>query len=247
MKIRHVVRIVAASSVGTLCGAAFVIALGMGPAGAGQVASPTLTSSDGITTLTANGTATVASGTPYSSGQAITVSGGTNTTLNPANLSSHQIPQGDFAIIECEDPGGTTANLPTQASNCESGTEDQSVPQSSDGSFNDSGYQVYTLPNTSFSPTTFVGGCGLAPNYCVIGIFATDPYSGGFGTANPHLWSAPFQVQQQGAHNSGTNPGDGTPEVPLAIGLPLAGLAAFGAWTIRSRRRSSRAATSTGS
>ena len=97
---------------------------------------------------------------------------------------------------------------------------------------------MFVLPDALFSPTTFTGTCGLAPNYCVIGIFAADPLTAGFTSANPHLYSAPFQTQPStGAKDSGGSPGDGTPEVPLAIGLPLVGLAAFGAWTIRSRRR----------
>ena len=37
--------------------------------------------------------------------------------------------------------------------------------------------------------------------------------------------------------DAGANPGDGTPEVPLAIGLPLAALGVFGGWSLRNRRR----------
>jgi hypothetical protein len=237
MSIRQVVKTLAVSGAATLCGTALVLGLGAGAAGAGQVSNPTLT--NGPTTLTANGSTTVAAGTPYSSGQAITVSGSANSTLNAANLSANDIGAGNYYIIECADPGGTTANLPTQTNQCEGGTEDGlSSPHSSDGSFSDSGYQVYVLPDSLFSPTTFTGTVGVAPNYGVIGIFAADPFTSGFTSANPHLWSAPFQVQPStGVADSGGNPGDGTPEVPLAIGLPLAGLAAFGAWTVRSRRR----------
>ena len=119
MSIRHVAKTLAVSGAATLCGATLVVGLGAGAAGAGQVSSPTLT--NGPTTLTANGTSTVAAGTPYSSGQAITVSGSANSTLNAANLAANSIGAGNYYIIECADPGGTTVNLPSQPNNCEGG------------------------------------------------------------------------------------------------------------------------------
>jgi hypothetical protein len=82
------------------------------------------------------------------------------------------------------------------------------------------------------------GKCDVAPNQCVIGIFAANPSpAAGNGFAFPHLFSAPFQVIVGDGTDTGANPGDGTPEVPLAIGLPLAALAVFGGFTIRNRRR----------
>ena len=113
----------------------------------------TLLSSDGYTTLSTIGTVTA--GTPYTSGQAITVSGVANPVLSNANLVANNVPgqttgnpTGNFSVEECTDPGGLVANLPTDASGCEKATEDVSVSKTNDGSFTDTGYQVYDLPDT---------------------------------------------------------------------------------------------------
>ncbi len=251
MSIRHVVKTVAVSGAATLCGVVFAIGLGAGPAGASG-----LTSSDGNTTLNTIGT--VAAGTPYSSGQTITITGIANSTLSNTSLGDACVPgqfiaptcsgsnpsgsaTGVYYIEECTDPGGILANLPTAASGCEKATEDVSVSKTNNGSFSDSGFTVYDLPDPgTLGSASMTGTCGVAPNQCVIGIFGADPQSGN-GFSYPHLFSAPFQVDEQSDFGSGVetglNPGDGTPEVPLAIGLPLAALAVIGGFTIRSRRR----------
>ena len=228
---------------------AVIALIGVTPGGAA-----TLTSSDGITSLTTQGTVTP--GTPYSSGQTITVSGIANSVLSNANLAANKVPgqytlvggnpvasgaTGNFYIEECTDPGGTIGTLPTSASGCESATDDFTVSKTNDGSFTDSSYTVFDLPDPgTLGSATMSGKCDVAPNQCVLGIFATNPQSGS-GFSYPHLFSAPFQVDQQADFGSGfetgINPGDGTPEVSLAIGLPLAALAVFGGWTIRNRRR----------
>jgi hypothetical protein len=88
------------------------------------------------------------------------------------------------------------------------------------------------------------GSCDVAPNFCVFGIFVVNPNgpSGGAAFSYPHLFSAPFQVANVDGVDGGTNPGDGTPEVPLAIGLPLLAAAAFGSSVVYGRRRRRRAA-----
>jgi hypothetical protein len=185
----------------------------------------------------------VTSGTPYTSGQAITITGNANSTLSNANLVANSVPgqstgnpTGDFYFEECTDPGGTTANLPTAPDNCEAATDDfTSVAKTSDGSFDNPSYSVYALPDSNLGSATLVGKCGVAPNYCVIGIFATNPNTTGF--SYPHLFSAPFQSTLGDGAEAGDNPGDGTPEVPLAVGLPLAALAVIGGFAVRNRRR----------
>ncbi len=236
MSIRHVLKTVAVTSAATACAAVFALGIGSGVAGAN-----TLTSPDGNTTLTTQGTVT--SGTPYTSGQSITVNVQMNSVLSNANLVAAKVPgqtagnpTGSFYLEECTDPGGLVANLPTQASNCEEGTIDASVSKTSNGSANDS-FTVYALPDqASLGLPTMTGTCGGAPNYCVVGIFAASPQSGN-GFSYPFLFSAPFQTTVGDGQDLGDNPGDGTPEVPLAIGLPLAALAVFGGFTIRNRRR----------
>ncbi len=174
----------------------------------------TLTSSDGYTTLSTIGTVTA--GTPYTSGQAITVSGIANPVLSNANLVANDVPgqttgnpTGNFSVEECTDPGGLVANLPTSASGCEKATEDVSVSKTNDGSFTDTGYQVYDLPDTNLGLPTMTGTCDVAPNQCVIGIFATDPQSGN-GFKYPHLFSAPFNIVVGDGLDLGDNPGDGS-------------------------------------
>ena len=83
MSIRHVVKTVAVTGAATLCGAALVLTLGVGSAGASS-----LTSTDGFTTLTTQGS--VAAGTPYSSGQQITVTVSSNSSLSNATLCESQ-------------------------------------------------------------------------------------------------------------------------------------------------------------
>ncbi len=239
MSIRHVVKTVAVTGAATLCGAALVLTLGVGSAGASS-----LTSTDGFTTLTTQGS--VAAGTPYSSGQQITVTVSSNSSLNNATLCESQYaalgqtcgnPSGDYYIEECTDPGGLSTSLPTTPSGCEHGTEDQSQAKSVNGNFNDTGFLVFQLPDAAnLGAPNMTGSCGVAPNQCVLGIFAADPQSGG-GFSYPHLFSAPFQVDRPDGTDDGSSPGDGTPEVPLAIGLPLVALLAVGGWSVRSRRK----------
>ena len=58
----------------------------------------------------------------------------------------------------------------------------------------------------------------------------------------PHLWSQPFFVKSNGADDGGDNPGDGTPEVPVAIILPLSAMGLLGGAVLIRRRRAARAA-----
>jgi Bacterial Ig-like domain (group 1) len=190
---------------------AIVAFIGITPAGAA-----TLTSPDGITTLTTTGTVTA--GTPYSSGQKITVTGIANSVLDNAALVAAQVPgqttgnpTGSFFIEECTDPGGLAANLPTTMSGCEAATDDASVSITSDGSFSDTPYPVYSLPDlANLGSPTMVGTCGVAPNQCVLGIFVANPQADN-GFKYPHLFSAPFNiVPQPDGSVSGANPGDGS-------------------------------------
>jgi hypothetical protein len=231
MSIRRVVKTVAVTGAALFGSAALVFGLGSGVAGASLV--------NGSTTLSTSGS--VAAGTPYSSGQTITVSVAPNSTLQASNLPTAD-QGGQFFLYECTDPGGVpggaTGTLPTTPSDCEGNTI-IATAKAANGSLS-AGFTVFDLPDPgTLGPATMNGTCDVAPNTCVIGIFAASIASGGF--AAPHLFSAPFQVDQQSDFGSGVetglNPGDGTPEVPLAIGLPLAALAVFGGFAIRNRRR----------
>ena len=236
MSLRHVVKTVAVSSAATVCAAVFALGIGSGVAGAN-----TLTSSDGNTTLNTIGSVT--SGTPYTSGQVINVGEAANSVISTTALAADTSPaipseyqSGVYYLEECTDVGGTAAGLPKSASGCEAATL-VTTGKTSSGAFskNDT---IYDLPdfNTLGTPT-MTGTCDVAPNTCVIGIFISNPQSVGATFSYPDLFSAPFQTTVGDGSDVGDDPGDGTPEVPLAIGLPLAALAVFGGFTMRNRRR----------
>ena len=186
-----------------------------------------------------NTTGSITSGTPYSSGQLINISVTTNSTLNLTNLESNGY-AGEPAMkaVECSDLNGTIGNLPTTPTgNCDGSTILSTSAVSSDGSFTISNYTIYALPDspTFGEPSTQKPVCGLAPNYCVLYIGPAQ-----LDFSKPHLFSAPFQVLAN-ADDGGESPGDGTPETPLVIGLPLLGMAVGGS-ALYLRRRRSRAA-----
>jgi len=200
-------------------------------------AQDTLTNGAGTVTLTApcsegssfpyNCDYTPASGTPYASGQQIDISGAANSAMAGA---------GTYYFEECSDLDGTTANLPTTpTNNCDGVTASSTTSVNGDGSFPAFNYTIYALPDnpTYHESSTHLPICGVYPNDCVVFIGEALPASGGL--TEPHEFSAPFQVQAD-AGDAASDPGDGTPEVPLAIGLPLLA-AAIGGGTLYFRRR----------
>jgi Bacterial Ig-like domain (group 1) len=150
---------------------------------------------------------TVTAGTPYSSGQQIDISVAANSTLNLASLEAAGFPSGAVPIkaLECSDPGALAANLPTNATECQSDTVDVISGANSDGSLTINGDTVYALPdNIIFSEGTSGPVCDQA-DACVIGIFSNQN-----DFTKPHLFSGPFYVAPNG-DDGGENPGDGSP------------------------------------
>ena len=169
-------------------------------------------------------------GTPFSSGQTITVSVPPNTLL-PQLTGMH--------IVECEaGPGGAP---PTGTPVCDPLTQYFANPTVvADGSLSFSDYQIYALPSPALGETSSNATvCGGAGDPCIlyIGPDQTD-------TSKPHVWSQAFQIQFQNSDplETGANPGDGTPEVPLAVGLPLAAAGIVGGTVLFRRRKASRTA-----
>ncbi len=171
-----------------------------------------LVSGDGITTLTTTACCgTITAGTPYSSGQTITVSTIANSVINNAN-EPPAFQGGNFYLEECTDPGGTTGGLPANANGCEAATLTP-VTKTPNGAISKA-FIVYDLPDPGTLGTpTMTGACDVAPNQCVVGIFSGNPQQGTNFNA-PHLFAAPFNVDQQADFGSGTetglNPGDGS-------------------------------------
>jgi len=182
---------------------------------------------------------------PFSSGQDVTVTVPANTSNGgDGPLASDT----NFTIYECSDPGGTAANLPTSVGACDSNTAlGTSSTTGDDGSVDYNNYEIYSLPNTI--PASH-GGLGETPghtpvcntaNPCVLAVI-TDPNS--FTDPTGIAFSAPFSVSSNSTNNGNSNPGNGTPEAPLAIGLPLLAIAAIGG-TVFFRRRKALALTGT--
>ena len=169
-------------------------------------------------------------GIPFASGQNIEVKVPANTLL-PRTAAMH--------ILECAAGAGGTP--PSGTPVCDNNTiyPNTVTPSTSDGSMDIKDFTVFALP----SPALLEGAsnpviCGGASSPCIlyIGQDQTNP-------ALPHVWSQAFQVQIKDANETGTvNPGDGTPEVPLAIGLPLAAAGIVGGSVLFRRRRAARAA-----
>ncbi len=79
------------------------------------------------------------SASAYANGQTVSVSVGPNSLFTPASR---------VVILECSDPGGSVANLPTSFSSCDGNTvEADSVIVEANGSFSESAYTLYALPN----------------------------------------------------------------------------------------------------
>ncbi len=219
MSIRRVARAVATTATIGAASAIGVLALS-GAAGADLSTGQQIQAAVPQTPFTA--------GIPFASGQQITVSVPANTLLPHAT---------NIHILECQaGPGGTP---PTGTFNCDNLTQyPNTAVVGTDGSMNISDFNVFALPSpalgeTASNPTV----CGGSSDPCIlyIGQDQTVP-------SLPHVWSQAFQVVIKDPGESGTvNPGDGTPEVPLAIGLPLAAAGLVGGTVLFRRRKAARA------
>lgn len=127
-------------------------------------------------------------------------------------------------IIECSDPKGTTANLPTSAANCDGATQNPlPVNQDAQGNFT----TQYT-----FQSLTGVHGTSNVPcdatHYCVlwVGVDYNQAFSSG-----PHAFSKAFEIEPAstgptstvtttspsvGASSPTTAPGNATPAAATA-------------------------------
>ncbi len=221
MSIRHVARRVVASAAVTATAGIAVLAF-TAPAGA------TGPGSGSIVPGSAVAVAPFTPGVPFDSGQNINV----DIPANSAFAGSFS----NINIVECAAPNGVIPALP---SSCDGNTiQGSSILPNADGSFSYQGYQAFALPD---SPTLgeSPGGvtCGsTSATECILYIGNNQ----GDFTA-PHLWSQPFFVKANG-NDLGANPGDGTPEVPFAVILPLAAMGLLGGVVLIRRRRAAHTA-----
>ena len=162
-------------------------------------------------------------GTPFSSGQTVKIIAPAGSGL-PGAI--------DVTLVECAAPNGVLPTLPAQCdvSNTQSG---DTILPATNGSFTYANYQLYALPDPNLTSSNIVCG-NTAATECVVGMF--DNYD---DFTQPHIFSQPFLISAS-QKDSGANPGDGTPELPLAIGLPLAAAGLFAGGLAIRRRRSRR-------
>jgi len=173
---------------------------------------------------------------PLASGQGINVVVPANDLLDQTTAVN---------ILECAAPNGV---LPTLPDECDGNTiQGPSVFPDEDGSINfqqatGTLYPVYALPDF-VSLNEGAGSavtCGdTAATECVL--YIGDDQS---DFTQPHVFSQPFNVLADKG-DLGTNPGDGslgipgtgTPEVPLALTLPVVALVLLGGTVMVRRRR----------
>ena len=121
------------------------------------------------------------SGSGYRSGEAVDVSVGANSLFKP-NLRVN--------ILECADPGGTTANLPTSVEDCDGNTiQGDTVLVQPDGSIDEKQYTIYSVPNQILGEEPdWLPVCDSS-HECVLYVGENQE-----DFTQPKLFSAPFTV-----------------------------------------------------
>jgi len=147
-------------------------------------------------------TLTITPGGALHDGESISVSVGPNGVFTP---HSH------VNILECADPGGTAAHLPTDESTCDGNTiQSDTILVGADGSFSESSYTLYALPSSALGEQSNDQPVCNATNACVLYIGQDQ----GDFTA-PKIFSAPFALEPGTAPAASTTattaPGTGTP------------------------------------
>ncbi len=143
------------------------------------------------------------------------------TSLETAGYQSGAVP---IRVEECADSGGTVGNLPTKASSCDPTTLESVGVIQPDGSLVLKTFTVLMVPDVQLlGPSTGIQ-CD-ASHECVLGIFSDQN-----DFQKPHLFSAPFLIDQSttpasatsssGSTANGTNSGS-TATVASASASPV--------------------------
>jgi len=169
-------------------------------------------------TASAATTVNIPAGNP-TNGQTITVSG----SGFPVRSA---LPSG-LQIIECSDPGGLSANLPTDASTGCDGTTVSGGQINTDASGNFTAQYPVELLNSGNSSIN----CDPT-DFCVL--WVGQDYNNAF-LSGPHGFSVPFEIQTVPPLLS---------EAPLAISLPVIAAAIVAAYVLLRRRRTQTTVTS---
>lgn len=223
MSLRHLAGRIGASVAATAAAGTFAaLAFAASPAGAAEP------SSGDVVPNTAQPQGSFTPG-PFDSGQTINV-------VVPANNAFAGATHTGINILMCSAPNGV---VPTSPSACDGNTiQGDTIFPNADGSFSYGNYQVFALPDSQTLGEGSSGiTCGNTPaTECMLYIGQNQ-----LDFTQPHLWSQAFLTNANG-NDAGANPGDGTPEVPMAVILPIAGLGLLGGTVlVRNRRRAARA------
>jgi hypothetical protein len=139
---------------------------------------------------------------PLAHHQVVTVTAGPNSTLSVKSLEAAGFPSGAVVIKiqECADPGGSAANLPTEATQCDPTTLVANATAQADGSLSFPDYTVYALPDAAEIGPGNGTVCDMQ-HWCVIGLFSNQ-----HDFTKPHLFSAPFQIDKTNTAASTSTP-----------------------------------------
>ena len=120
-------------------------------------------------------------GNSYHNGQSITVEVGPNRKFTPYLRVN---------ILECADPGGSSANLPKSVADCDGNTiQGNTIVPKKDGSFTQPGYVIFKIPTSQFGePAGQTPICDQS-HACVLYIGENQE-----DFTQPKIFSAPFMV-----------------------------------------------------
>jgi uncharacterized delta-60 repeat protein len=186
---------------------AVFLTFGLAAFGMIATAGATEPASGDIVQGAAQAAAPFTAGTPFSSGQIITVAVPANTAFANATTTG-------INVVECSAPNGV---LPTSSQQCDGDTiQGDTIFPNVDGSFTYTSYQVFALPD-ALTLGESPGGvaCGnTVSTECILYIGQNQ-----LDFTQPHLWSQPFFIDTDPS-DSGSEPGDGSPPVPPAAPNP---------------------------
>jgi hypothetical protein len=119
---------------------------------------------------------------PYHGGEKINLSVGPNHRFKAYSR---------IIVLECADPHGKTSNLPTSAATCDGNTvQGNTILVKPNGSFSESGYKIFTLPNVSLDETKTGQPVCSKKKSCVLYIGENQE-----NFSSPKMFSPPFEVQ----------------------------------------------------
>ncbi len=168
--------------------------------------------------------ATTGPDSPFTTGEVVEVTAPANSVLKPKR---------ELFIEECT--ASFTRPKPHR-DQCDRRTvQPDLIRAAADGSFTYADYVLYALPDkTTLRETKHHRPVCDLTHACVlvVGYDLDDP--------GHRIWSAPFLVSPTGGA-IGVGPGNGTPEVPFALALPVLVVAIIGGTLLVRRRRSAAA------